>query len=142
MDVNPFPFLLKKRCESLFVSTPADPPVKTKPPSPPPDIAAVLGSDVKPNAASSPKEDSNGLDDSINGAPAKRPHSPAEEEVAKRLKDSEVMRPFSAAPATLWPLEVSQRGPFYRRRCPTMILHSKSHIPRRTAPHVQMEPLL
>lgn len=121
---------------------PADPPVKAKPPSPPPDISAVLGSDVKPNAASSPKEESNGLDDSINGAPAKRPHSPAEEEVAKRHKDSEVTRPFSAVAAALWPMKVSQRGPFYPRRCPTMILHSKSRSPHRTAPHVQMEPLL
>lgn len=82
--------------ESLSVpSPPAEPPVKAKPPSPPAN-AAILGSDVKPNAASSPKEEPNGLDDSINGAPAKRLHSPAEEEVAKRHKDAEVTRLLSA----------------------------------------------
>lgn len=70
-------------------SPPAEPPVKAKPPSPPAS-AAMLGGDVRPNAASSPKEEPNGLDDSINGAPAKRPHSPAEEEVAKRHKEAEV----------------------------------------------------
>ncbi|TNM99769.1 hypothetical protein fugu_012802 [Takifugu bimaculatus] len=48
-----------------------EPSVKAKPPSPP-AVSAVLAGDVKPNAASSPKEEPNGLDDSINGAPAKR----------------------------------------------------------------------
>lgn len=75
-------------------SSPAEPPVKAKPPSPP-AITGVLGSDVKPNAASSPKEEPNGLDDSIDGGPAKRPHSPAEEVVAKRHKDTEVKRLFN-----------------------------------------------
>lgn len=58
---------------------------------------------MTPNAASSPKEETNGLaEDSLNGAPAaaaKRPVSPAEEaaeaevveeEEVKRHKDSEV----------------------------------------------------
>ncbi|XP_003963692.2 poly(A) polymerase gamma-like isoform X1 [Takifugu rubripes] len=67
-----------------------EPSVKAKPPSPP-AVSAVLAGDVKPNAASSPKEEPNGLDDSINGAPAKRPHSPVEEEMAKRHKDAEVV---------------------------------------------------
>lgn len=80
----------------IVSSPPAEPSVKAKPPSPP-AVTAVLASDVKPNAASSPKEEPNGLDDSINGAPAKRPHSPVEEEVAKRHKDAEVTGLFSAA---------------------------------------------
>lgn len=54
----------------------------------------MLGSDVRPSATSSPKEEPNGLEDSINGAPAKRPHSPTEEELAKRHKD--VSRALSA----------------------------------------------
>lgn len=84
---------LEKRIVS---SPPAEPSIKAKPPSPP-AVTAVLASDVKPNAASSPKEEPNGLDDSINGAPVKRPHSPVEEEVAKRHKDAEVTRRFFAA---------------------------------------------
>lgn len=48
-----------------------------------------------PNAASSPKEEPNGLEDSINGAPAKRPHSPTEEDMTKRLKETEVRRVLS-----------------------------------------------
>lgn len=71
---------------------PAESTVKAKPSSP----SAVLGSDVKPNAASSPKEEPNGLDDSIDRRPKKRPHSPAEEVMGKRHKDTEVMRLFSA----------------------------------------------
>lgn len=77
------------------VLSPAEPPVKAKPSSPP-AVTTVLSSEVKPNAASSPKEEPNGLDDSIDGGPAKRPHSPAEEMMAKRHKDTEVMRLFSA----------------------------------------------
>uniref|UniRef100_H2STE6 polynucleotide adenylyltransferase n=1 Tax=Takifugu rubripes TaxID=31033 RepID=H2STE6_TAKRU len=80
----------------IVPSPPAEPSVKAKPPSPP-AVSAVLAGDVKPNAASSPKEEPNGLDDSINGAPAKRPHSPVEEEMAKRHKDAEVTGLFSAA---------------------------------------------
>uniref|UniRef100_A0A674N6Q5 polynucleotide adenylyltransferase n=1 Tax=Takifugu rubripes TaxID=31033 RepID=A0A674N6Q5_TAKRU len=79
----------------IVPSPPAEPSVKAKPPSPP-AVSAVLAGDVKPNAASSPKEEPNGLDDSINGAPAKRPHSPVEEEMAKRHKDAEVTGLFSA----------------------------------------------
>lgn len=73
---------------------PAEPtvPVKTKPPSPPASssITAALGGDVTPSATSSPREEPNGLEDSVNGAPVKRPHSPTEEEMAKRHKEAEV----------------------------------------------------
>uniref|UniRef100_A0A671VPT0 polynucleotide adenylyltransferase n=2 Tax=Sparus aurata TaxID=8175 RepID=A0A671VPT0_SPAAU len=55
----------------------------------------LLSGDVMPNAASSPKEEPNGLEDSINGAPAKRPHSPTEEDMTKRLKETEVRRVLS-----------------------------------------------
>ncbi|XP_077585139.1 poly(A) polymerase gamma isoform X2 [Stigmatopora nigra] len=44
---------------------------------------------VTPNAASSPKEEQENQDDSINGA-AKRPISPVQEDVANTQKDSEV----------------------------------------------------
>ncbi|XP_044070040.1 poly(A) polymerase gamma [Siniperca chuatsi] len=69
------------------------PPVKAKPPSPPASssITTVLSGDVKPNATSSPREEPNGLEDSVNGAPAKRPHSPTQEDLAKRHKDAEVV---------------------------------------------------
>uniref|UniRef100_A0A8C4DNW6 polynucleotide adenylyltransferase n=1 Tax=Dicentrarchus labrax TaxID=13489 RepID=A0A8C4DNW6_DICLA len=76
----------------------AEPSVKAKPPSPPASssIATVLSTDVLPNAASSPREEPNGLEDSVNGAPAKRPRSPTEEELAKRHKDTEVRSDDSA----------------------------------------------
>ncbi|CAJ1066915.1 poly(A) polymerase gamma isoform X2 [Xyrichtys novacula] len=66
---------------------------KAKPPSPPSSssISSVLSGDVKPSAASSPREEPNGLEDSLNGAAAKRPHSPTEEDTAKRLRDLEVV---------------------------------------------------
>lgn len=82
--------LLSAECPS----PPAEPavPVKTKPPSPPASssISAGLGGDVTPSATSSPREEPNGLEDSVNGAPVKRPHSPTEEEMAKRHKEAEV----------------------------------------------------
>uniref|UniRef100_A0A1A7YSU9 polynucleotide adenylyltransferase n=1 Tax=Iconisemion striatum TaxID=60296 RepID=A0A1A7YSU9_9TELE len=68
------------------------PPAKAKPASPPPprtSASTVLSEDVKPSATSSPKEEPNGLEKLINGAPAKRPHSPTQEEVTKRHKDSD-----------------------------------------------------
>uniref|UniRef100_A0A3Q3WED0 polynucleotide adenylyltransferase n=1 Tax=Mola mola TaxID=94237 RepID=A0A3Q3WED0_MOLML len=68
-----------------------EPPVKAKPPSPP-AIPTALSGDVAPDATSSPKEEPNGVEDSVNGAPAKRPHSPVEEDQAKRHKDAEVRR--------------------------------------------------
>uniref|UniRef100_A0A673AE89 Poly(A) polymerase n=1 Tax=Sphaeramia orbicularis TaxID=375764 RepID=A0A673AE89_9TELE len=52
-------------------------------------ISTTLSGNVKPNAASSPKEEPNGLEDSVNGAPTKRPHSPTQEDPAKRHKDAE-----------------------------------------------------
>lgn len=66
-------------------------PVKSKSPSPPPSssISGVSAASEKPSATSSPKDEPNGLEDSLNGAPAKRPHSPTEEESAKRHKDAE-----------------------------------------------------
>lgn len=68
------------------------PPVRAKAPSPPASssISTPLSGTLKPNAASSPKEEPNGLDDSVNGAPLKRPHSPTQEDLAKRHKDTEV----------------------------------------------------
>lgn len=68
-----------------------------KAPSPPANssLPSVLSANENPSATSSPKGDSspNGLDDSINGvgATAKRPHSPTEEDLAKRQKDTEVV---------------------------------------------------
>ncbi|KAM9345460.1 poly(A) polymerase gamma-like [Symphorus nematophorus] len=69
------------------------PPVKAKPPSPPASssITTVLSGDVMPNATSSPREEPNGLEDSVNGAPTKRPHTPTEEDVAKRHKETEAV---------------------------------------------------
>ncbi|XP_029961724.1 poly(A) polymerase gamma-like isoform X1 [Salarias fasciatus] len=72
------------------------PAVKAKPPSPPasstaPPSSSSSSSSGKPGAASgsSSQDESNGLEDSVNGAPAKRPHSPTQEEQAKRHKESE-----------------------------------------------------
>uniref|UniRef100_A0A3Q1I6L7 polynucleotide adenylyltransferase n=1 Tax=Anabas testudineus TaxID=64144 RepID=A0A3Q1I6L7_ANATE len=65
----------------------------TMPPSPPASssVTTVLSGSVKPNTTSSPREEPNGLEDSVNGAPAKRPHSPTQEDLAKRHKDSETV---------------------------------------------------
>ncbi len=81
---------------SKCLSHSEEPPGKAKPPTPPASssITTVLSGDVTPNAASSPREEPNGLEDSVNGAPTKRPHSPAEEDVAKRHKDTEVWLVF------------------------------------------------
>ncbi|KAK5606854.1 hypothetical protein CRENBAI_014722 [Crenichthys baileyi] len=66
---------------------------KARPPSPPAStsISTVLSENVKPSAASSPKEEPNGLEESTPGAPAKRPHSPTQEDLAKRHKDTDVV---------------------------------------------------
>uniref|UniRef100_A0A665UIC2 Poly(A) polymerase n=1 Tax=Echeneis naucrates TaxID=173247 RepID=A0A665UIC2_ECHNA len=71
-----------------------EPPLKAKPPSPPAStsVTSGLSSSVKPNATSSPREEPNGLEDSVNGGAAKRPHSPTQEDLAKRHKDTEVKR--------------------------------------------------
>uniref|UniRef100_A0A3Q3AZZ0 polynucleotide adenylyltransferase n=1 Tax=Kryptolebias marmoratus TaxID=37003 RepID=A0A3Q3AZZ0_KRYMA len=68
--------------------------VKAKPPSPPAStsVSNVLSGSMKPSATSSPKEEPNGLEDPINEPPAKRPHSPTEEDLAKRHKDTEVRK--------------------------------------------------
>uniref|UniRef100_A0A665UI68 polynucleotide adenylyltransferase n=1 Tax=Echeneis naucrates TaxID=173247 RepID=A0A665UI68_ECHNA len=55
-------------------------------------VTSGLSSSVKPNATSSPREEPNGLEDSVNGGAAKRPHSPTQEDLAKRHKDTEVKR--------------------------------------------------
>ncbi|KAM4599332.1 poly(A) polymerase gamma-like [Fundulus diaphanus] len=62
--------------------------VKAKPASPP--ASAVLSGSVQPSAASSPKEEPNGLEEPSHGSPAKRPHSPTQEDPAKRHKDADV----------------------------------------------------
>uniref|UniRef100_A0A669BT89 polynucleotide adenylyltransferase n=1 Tax=Oreochromis niloticus TaxID=8128 RepID=A0A669BT89_ORENI len=67
---------------------PEEPPLKAKPPSPPAS-SSITGS-AKPTATSSPKEEPNGLEDSVNGAPSKRPHSPTQEDPAKRPKNTDV----------------------------------------------------
>ncbi|XP_037533511.1 poly(A) polymerase gamma [Nematolebias whitei] len=61
--------------------------ISAKPPSPP--ASTSLTETMKPSATSSPKEEPNGLEDTENGPPAKRPHSPTEEDSAKRHKDPE-----------------------------------------------------
>ncbi|KAJ0067231.1 hypothetical protein NL108_013695 [Boleophthalmus pectinirostris] len=77
----------------------------SKPPSPPPAAA------VTPNAASSPKEESNGAaDDSVNGAGAKRPHSPTQEEVSKRHKDEPVSNDDATFKEPYPPADVSAEG--------------------------------
>ncbi|XP_035771342.1 poly(A) polymerase gamma [Neolamprologus brichardi] len=65
------------------------PPLKAKPPSPP--ASSSITSSAKPTATSSPKEEPNGLEDSVNGAPSKRPHSPTQEDPAKRPKNTDVV---------------------------------------------------
>ncbi|XP_037126942.1 poly(A) polymerase gamma isoform X3 [Syngnathus acus] len=52
-------------------------------------VSTTLSGNETPNAASSPKEEPDSPEDSVNGA-AKRPHSPVQEDVAKRHKDTEV----------------------------------------------------
>lgn len=65
------------------------PPLKAKPPSPPAS-SSITGS-AKPTATSSPKEEPNGLEDSVNGAPSKRPHSPTQEDPAKRPRNTDAV---------------------------------------------------
>ncbi|XP_005735192.1 poly(A) polymerase gamma isoform X1 [Maylandia zebra] len=71
------------------------PPLKAKPPSPP--ASSSITSSTKPTATSSPKEEPNGLEDSVNGAPSKRPHSPTQEDPAKRPKNTDVVSNDDAA---------------------------------------------
>ncbi|XP_061645767.1 poly(A) polymerase gamma isoform X2 [Phyllopteryx taeniolatus] len=52
-------------------------------------VSTTLSGNVMPSAASSPKQEPENLEDSVNGA-AKRPHSPVQEDIAKRHKDTEV----------------------------------------------------
>ncbi|XP_031694283.1 poly(A) polymerase gamma [Anarrhichthys ocellatus] len=74
-------------------SNPEEPVVKAKPASPPASSSVAMGpaGDAQPNAACSPREEPNGLEDPVNGAPAKRPHSPTQEDLAKRHKETEVV---------------------------------------------------
>ncbi|KAM4607222.1 poly(A) polymerase gamma-like isoform 2-T3 [Polymixia lowei] len=76
--------------------------VKAKPPSPPASssIPSVVSENVKSDASSSPKEEPspNGLEGPVNGATAtKRPHSPTQEDLAKRHKDTQVVSSDEAA---------------------------------------------
>uniref|UniRef100_A0A672HT66 Poly(A) polymerase n=1 Tax=Salarias fasciatus TaxID=181472 RepID=A0A672HT66_SALFA len=94
--------------------------VSTAPPS---SSSSSSSSSGKPGAASSSssQDESNGLEDSVNGAPAKRPLSPTQEEQAKRHKESEV----SSNPA-------SQTSPTpSQERRPTTTRRSKSRTRRR-----------
>lgn len=88
MEVTPAP-----SAAAAAAVTDQEPVVKAKPPSPPASssVTPVLSGDVQPNATSSPREEPNGLEDSVNGAPVKRPHSPTQEDLAKRHKDAEVV---------------------------------------------------
>nr|XP_057920350.1 poly(A) polymerase gamma isoform X2 [Doryrhamphus excisus] len=52
-------------------------------------VSAMASGNVIPNAASSPKEEPESQEDSVNGA-AKRPHSPTEDDTTKRSKDAQV----------------------------------------------------
>uniref|UniRef100_A0A3Q0RV97 polynucleotide adenylyltransferase n=1 Tax=Amphilophus citrinellus TaxID=61819 RepID=A0A3Q0RV97_AMPCI len=83
---------------------PEEPPLKAKPPSPP--SSSSISSSVKPTATSSPREEPNGLEDSINGAPSKRPHSPTQEDPTKRPKNTERL-PSMELPDASSPLPAS-----------------------------------
>jgi len=83
------------RFHLVWLSDSEDSAVKAKPDSPPPASSSAIA-DVQPNAASSPREEPNGLEDPVNGAPAKRPLSPPQEDLAKRHKEAEVRRTGAA----------------------------------------------
>uniref|UniRef100_A0AAQ4QAU0 polynucleotide adenylyltransferase n=1 Tax=Gasterosteus aculeatus aculeatus TaxID=481459 RepID=A0AAQ4QAU0_GASAC len=70
-----------------------EPAAKAKPASPPASSssATAQSGDEEPNPASSPQEEPNGLEDPVNGASVKRPHSPTQEDLAKRHKETEVV---------------------------------------------------
>ncbi|XP_037321300.2 poly(A) polymerase gamma isoform X1 [Pungitius pungitius] len=79
---------------SVIGSNSEEPAAKAKPASPPPGSSLTMaqsGSDEEPAAASSPQEEPNGLEDPVNGASVKRPHSPTQEDLAKRHKETEVV---------------------------------------------------
>ncbi|XP_068597096.1 poly(A) polymerase gamma [Brachionichthys hirsutus] len=64
-------------------------------PPPPPasgSLASAPSGDAAPNAASSPKDESNGLEDDVNGAPAK-----TDEEAARKHRDPEALSDPDAA---------------------------------------------
>ncbi|KAM8858829.1 poly(A) polymerase gamma-like [Spinachia spinachia] len=70
-----------------------EPAAKAKPASPPASssLTTAQSGDEEPNAASSPQEEPNGLEDPVNGAAVKRPHSPTQEDLSKRHKETEVV---------------------------------------------------
>uniref|UniRef100_A0A8C5DVM6 polynucleotide adenylyltransferase n=1 Tax=Gouania willdenowi TaxID=441366 RepID=A0A8C5DVM6_GOUWI len=79
---------------------------KAKPPSPPASSiisTTAPAASVKPNttstSTSSPKDEVNGLEDSVKRAARKRPHSPTEEDLIKRHKDTEVNRKLTRLPS-------------------------------------------
>ncbi|TNN65395.1 Poly(A) polymerase gamma [Liparis tanakae] len=105
----------------------SDSAVKAKPDSPPPASSSSIA-DVQPNAASSPREEPNGLEDPVNGAPAKRPHSPTQEDLAKRHKEAET--PLSGSKAKPIPTIDTSRT----QRLPSMELpDASSPLPASTS---------
>lgn len=80
----------------MFNFSSSEPPIKTKPPSPPASssVNTVPSADVKPSATSSPKEEPNGLEEPVNGGATKRPHSPTEEDLAKKPRSTDVREDF------------------------------------------------
>uniref|UniRef100_A0A8C5DVM3 Poly(A) polymerase n=1 Tax=Gouania willdenowi TaxID=441366 RepID=A0A8C5DVM3_GOUWI len=89
--------------------TPFSSPVSepSKPPPSPPASSIISttapAASVKPNttstSTSSPKDEVNGLEDSVKRAARKRPHSPTEEDLIKRHKDTEVNRKLTRLPS-------------------------------------------
>ncbi|MEQ2276784.1 hypothetical protein XENORESO_009371, partial [Xenotaenia resolanae] len=86
-------FSVKHEINHAFSSHSTEASTKARPPSPPAStsISTVLSGNIKPSAASSPKEEPNGLEESTPRVPAKRPHSPTQEDLAKRHKDADVV---------------------------------------------------
>uniref|UniRef100_A0A3Q3LRG3 polynucleotide adenylyltransferase n=1 Tax=Mastacembelus armatus TaxID=205130 RepID=A0A3Q3LRG3_9TELE len=95
------------------------------PPSPPASssINTVMGGSMNPIDTSSPKEEPNGLEDSVNGALSKRPRSPTQEDPAKRHKDSEVSSVLSVQFANMVVSNVAVSLP---QRLPSMELPDAS----------------
>ncbi|XP_034040450.1 poly(A) polymerase gamma isoform X1 [Thalassophryne amazonica] len=69
------------------------PQVKARPSSPPASTSAstVPSGPAKPSGTSTPREESSSMEDSASAAPAKRPHSPTQEELSKRHKETQVV---------------------------------------------------
>uniref|UniRef100_A0A8D0CVI5 polynucleotide adenylyltransferase n=1 Tax=Sander lucioperca TaxID=283035 RepID=A0A8D0CVI5_SANLU len=104
------------------------PAVKAKSPSPPASssVPTVLSGDVQPNATSSPREEPNGLEDSVNGAPVKRPHSPTQEDLAKRHKDTEVSNDDLAFKEPYPPYSM-----IFNKASECVVIHNVCFLPQR-----------